>query len=166
MATIPTIDDVAKLPTEERLDRLTRTPDELAARLEGKSASGLARRPDAASWAPVEVVCHLRDADRVFMERFQTIAAIDEPRLAGPDTDRWVEEQQYLRHDATVALGHFRRRRDESLAYLRGLPPAGWRRGGVHPVRGRITVDDFVTLMAFHDLNHLAQLDRGLRGEP
>ena len=165
MLTMPTMDEIAKWPVEERLTRLARTPDELAATLQGQPESVLGRRPDAKNFAPKEVVCHLRDAERTFMERFQVIATNDEPRLFGPDPDRWAEEQQYLRHDTIVALGHFRRRREESLAYLRGLAPADWQRGGVHPVRGRLTVNDFVTIMTFHDLTHLAQLERGLRGE-
>jgi len=163
---MPTMDDVAKWPVEERLARLARTADDLAAAIASQPESVLARRPDAKNWAAKEVVCHLRDAEGLFMERFQLIAAIDEPRLLPPDPDRWAEERQYLRNDAAEALGHFRRRRDETLAYFHALPAAGWQRGGVHPVRGRVTVNDFVTLMAWHDLNHLDQLQRALRGEP
>jgi hypothetical protein len=32
--------------------------------------------------------------------------------------------------------------------------------------RGRRTVDDFLTVMAWHDENHLAQLARALTGRP
>jgi hypothetical protein len=52
----------------------------------------------------------------------------------------------------------------ESLALLRALTHAQWRRGGVHATRGRITIDDFVTVMAGHDDNHLDQLRRALEG--
>lgn len=160
-----TMEEVAKQPLEERLRRMARTADDLAAAIAGQPESVLARRPDAKNWAAKEVVCHLRDAEELFMDRFQTIAAVDEPRLFPPTPDRWAEERQYLRNDAAEALGHFRQRREESLAYLRGLSPEGWQRGGVHPVRGRLTVGDFVTLMAWHDDNHLKQLERALRGE-
>jgi hypothetical protein len=162
---IPTMEDVAKWSAEERLTRLTCTADELQAAIAGQPEAALVRRPDAKNWAAKEVVCHLRDAEGLFMDRFQMIAAMDEPKLAGPDPDRWAVERQYLRNDATEAVGHFRRRREETLAYLRALPPVGWQRGGVHPVRGRITVNDFLTLMAWHDGNHLDQLQRALRGE-
>jgi hypothetical protein len=36
----------------------------------------------------------------------------------------------------------------------------------VHPTRGRMTVKDFVGLMAWHDDNHLDQLKRALAGKP
>ncbi|MBI4013418.1 MAG: DinB family protein, partial [Candidatus Rokubacteria bacterium] len=45
------------------------------------------------------------------------------------------------------------------------LSPQQSQRGGVHPTRGRMSVGDFVTLMAWHDENHLDQLRRALRGE-
>jgi uncharacterized damage-inducible protein DinB len=161
-----TMEEVAKQPVEERLRRMARTADDLAAATAGQQESAMTRRPDAKNWAAKEVVCHLRDAEEIFMSRFQLIAAMDEPRLLPPDQDRLAEERQYLRNDAAQALGHFRRRREETLTYLRGLSPEGWQRAGVHPVRGRFTVNDFVALMAWHDDNHLEQLKRALRGEP
>jgi uncharacterized damage-inducible protein DinB len=166
MPGVPPMDEVAKWSREERLARLARTADELAAAIAGQPEGVLARRPDAKNWAAKEVVCHLRDAEEAFTGRFQLIATIEEPKLSGVDADRLAEERQYLRNDVTIALGHFRRRREETLGYLRDLAADGWQRGGIHPARGRLTVNDFLSLMAWHDLNHLDQLRRALRGEP
>jgi DinB family protein len=162
---IPTMDEVAKWSAEERLARLDRTADELAAAMAGQPEVMLARRPDAKNWAAKEVVCHLRDVEALFMERFQMIAAMDEPKLTGPDPDRAATERQYIRNDVAEALAHFRRRREETVGYLRALPAAGWQRGAIHPVRGRFTMNDFLTLLAWHDGNHLDQLERALRGQ-
>src|SRR5262249_41063560 len=151
---VPPMEEVAKWSREERLARMARAADDLAAAIAGQPESVLGRRPDAKNWAPKEVVCHLRDAEEIFITRFKTIAMMDEPKLLPPDQERIAEERQYLRNDAAEALRHFRRRREETLAYLRELSPEGWQRGGVHPVRGRFTVSDFVSLMAWHDLNH------------
>ncbi|MGH7268582.1 MAG: DinB family protein [Candidatus Rokuibacteriota bacterium] len=163
---IPTMDDVAKQPLEQRLARMARTPDDLAAALEGQPETAVGRRPDAKSWCAKEVVCHLRDTEESFMTRFQAIAAMSEPRFTGVDPDRWAAERQYQRNDTAEALEAFRRRRQESLDYLRGVGPDGWQRGGIHPTRGRMTVNDVVTLMAWHDDNHLDQLRRALPGKP
>lgn len=160
-----TQDEVAKLSLEERLERLAEGADRLAAAVAGQDESVLARRPDAKNWAPKEVVCHLRDTEELFMGRFQTIMAMDAPKFLGVDPDRWAEERQYLRHETAAALRAFRRRREESLQFLRGLTSEQWQRGGIHAVRGRMTVGDFVSLMVWHDENHLEQLRRGLRGE-
>jgi hypothetical protein len=162
--TMPTVDDIAKLPRDEQLRRLGRTPDALATALRGRSEAVLSRRPDAKNWAATEVVCHLRDTEESFMGRFQAILAMDEPKFFPIDPDRWAEERQYLRADAEAALGAFRRRRAETLAVVGGMRPEDWARAGVHPVRGRMTVADFVALMTWHDENHLDQLRRALDG--
>jgi uncharacterized damage-inducible protein DinB len=161
---MPTMDEYAKQPVADRLKRLTRTADELAAAIRGQSEAALARRPDEKNWAAKEVICHLRDTEEAFLGRFEQIAAMDEVKLLPANPDRWAEDRQYLRNEANAALAAFRRRREESLAYLGTLAPEGWKRGAVHPQRGRMTVDDFVTLMAWHDDNHLDQLRRALEG--
>ena len=152
---------------DERLARLARTPDAVGAAIAGRDERRLARRPAADAWAPVEIICHLRDAEEMFGRRFETILANDEPVLpdVGP-SDRWARDRQYHRHDPALALAHFRRRRGESLETLIGLAPADWQRGGDRPGRGRLTIDRLVALMAWHDDNHLEQLTRAVEGKP
>ena len=45
------------------------------------------------------------------------------------------------------------------------VTPAQWNKGALHPARGRMTIDTFLTLMAWHDDNHLDQLARALEGK-
>jgi uncharacterized damage-inducible protein DinB len=159
---MPTLEEVAKQPRAQRLARLTRTADDLAAAIRGQGEEVLSRRPDAKNWAAKEVVFHLRDTEELFMERFQVILAMDEPKLFGLNPDRWADERQYLRNDVNGALAAFRKRREESLELLEKLPPEAWQRAGVHATRGKVTLEDFVTLMTWHDDNHLDQLGRAL----
>ena len=161
-----TMDEYAAQPTAQRLDRLIRTADQLAAAIKGQSDAALSRRPDAKNWAAKEVVCHLRDTEEAFGIRFEQILAMDtDPKLVGGNPDRVAEERQYLRNDAGEAVAAFRRRREETVATLRALTPAQWSKGGIHPVRGRMTLDNFLSLMAWHDDNHLDQLARALEGK-
>ena len=161
-----TIEDYARQPREERMRRLARTADELAAAIEGQDDAALSRRPDAKNWAAKEVVCHLRDTEEMFSSRFELILAMDtDPKLVGPSADRIAEERQYLRNDAVEAIAAFRRRREENVEFLGKLTPAQWDKGGTHPVRGRMSIDTFLTLMAWHDDNHLDQLQRALDGK-
>jgi hypothetical protein len=44
------------------------------------------------------------------------------------------------------------------------ITPVQWEKGGIHRVRVRITIDAFLSLMAWHDDNHLDQLTRALQG--
>jgi len=160
-----TMEEYAAQSREMRLQRLTRTADELAAAIAGRSDAELSRRPDAKNWAAKEVVCHLRDTEESFGARFAQILAMDtDPTLGGASADRWAEERQYLRNDAAEAAAAFRTRRQETLEIFRTLTPTQWDRGGLHPVRGRITLDGFLSLLAWHDDNHLDQLARALQG--
>ena len=161
---MPTMDEYAKQPLEQRLQRLERTADELLAAVRGYSDSALSRRPDAKNWAAKEILCHLRDTEENFMVRFDSIMAMDDPKFLGVNPDRWAEERQYLRNDTGEVVTAFRKRREDSLAFLRRCTPEQLTRGGIHAARGRMTVDDFVTLMAWHDDNHLDQLVRALEG--
>jgi uncharacterized damage-inducible protein DinB len=150
----------------EHLERLRRTADDLAAALKGMSEAIVAKRPAEKAWAGKEVVCHLRDVEELWVNRFQTILANEEPKLLPADPDAWALDRQYLRNDTGEALAAFGRRRNETLEFLGTLTPAQWERAGVHPSRGRLTVKDFVAFMAWHDDNHLDQLKRALDGRP
>jgi hypothetical protein len=164
---MPTMEEYAKQPLAQRLERLARTADDYAAAIRGQSEAALARRPDIKNWAAKEVVCHLRDTEESFGARFEQILAMDQPRLVPAiNPDRWAEDRQYLRNDAGEALAAFRRRREENLELLRRLAPEQWKRTGIHPTRGAMSMEDIVTLMAWHDDNHLDQLGRALEGRP
>jgi hypothetical protein len=159
------MEEYAGQPVSARLERMSRTAHELAAAIKGQSDAVLSRRPDAKNWAAKEIICHLRDTEEGFMGRFEAILAMDQPKLLAPNPDRWAEERQYLRNDAQEALAAFRKRRDETIDYLRKLDASEWKRGGVHAVRGLLTIDNFASLIAWHDDNHLDQLTRALQGK-
>jgi hypothetical protein len=155
------------MPREARLTRLARTADQLAAAVAGRGAAALARRPAPDAWAPVEILGHLRDSDEWFLARCRMILAMDEPRFPRTNPDRWARERQYLTHDAAAVVAAFRRWREELRATFAELSPGAWRRGGVHvDARGRRTLDEFLSVIAWHDDNHLDQLERSLDGRP
>src|SRR5260370_2563667 len=87
---MPTMDDCLARPVGVRLDRLRSTRAEVARRLEGRDAAALPRRPDAGGWSAGEIVCHQRDVEELFLVRFQTILAADDPQIltlgASPET--------------------------------------------------------------------------------
>ena len=164
---MPTMEDYAKQPRERRIERLPRTPDDLAAAVAGQGAGALSRRPDATNWAAKEIVCHLRDTEEAFAARMAQVLAMDvDPKIVAIDPVRWAEERQYLATDTELALAAFRRRRAETLELFERLAPAEWDKGAIHPVAGRLTLDAFVTVIAWHDDNHLEQLARALQGRP
>src|SRR4030095_9533471 len=92
-------------PREQRMQRLTRTADDLSAAIKGQSDAALSRRPDGKNWAATEVVCHMRDTEEVFGARIEQILAMDvDPKLIATNPDRSAEERQYLTNDTGKAL--------------------------------------------------------------
>ena len=152
-------------PVEESLARLARTPDDLAAVIASADDTALSRRPSAHAWSAKEIVCHVRDTEEPFLAFFQAMLERDEPRYDdGGAPERWVDDRQYRRNDTAEALETFRRRRAESLAFLRHLTPAQWARRGIHAARGTLTLAQFAGLLATHDMDHVDQLRRALKG--
>jgi hypothetical protein len=163
------VEQYAAQTRSRRLRRLALTAEQLQAAVEDSAADSraLARRPTAGAWAPVEVICHLRDSEEWFLTRCRFILEMPEPAFPRNNPDRWATERQYLRNDALAALVSFRRWRDESLAFFAAVSETDWDRGGVHlDSRGRRTIDQFLSIMAWHDDNHLDQLRRALAGRP
>jgi len=160
-----TRDEYAKRPRQERLARIAVTPDELAAAVKGRTEEELVRRPDPKNWAPTEVICHLRDNEEWFLTRLRLIMLANEPYFLTTSPDREAEDRQYLRNDPYVALQTFARRREATLEFYRRLEPAHWERVGIHvDSRGRRSIDEFLTVIAWHDDNHLDQLRRAVDG--
>lgn len=151
---------------DEQLARMERTVNDYAAVVKNVSDAQLTKRPDPKNWSAKEVVCHVRDIEESFMMRFLSIMAMDDPKFLPVEPDRWAVERQYQRNDVQEALAALKTRREETLRFLRGLKPEQWERGGIHATRGRMTIKDFVELMAWHDDNHLDQLKRALDGKP
>jgi hypothetical protein len=149
---------------EGQIARMERAADDYAAAVAGVTEAALTKRPDESNWCALEIVCHVRDTEEVFLDRVQLVLAADEPPLFASDPDRWARERQYRRSDVGEAVAAFRARRADTVSVLRGLAAAQLERGGVHPARGRMTVRDIVGIMAWHDDNHLDQLARALQG--
>jgi hypothetical protein len=160
-----TIEEVARQPLAQRLARMERTLDDLTAAIHGVSEAVLSRRPDDKNWAAKEIVCHLRATEEVYTVRAQTALAVENPTFLSSDPDRWATERQYLRNDAAEALAAFRSRRQEAVDLFKKLSPAELQRTCIHPLFGRITIDQIVALLAWHDDNHLDQLRRALEGK-
>jgi uncharacterized damage-inducible protein DinB len=126
-----TLDEVATQSREQRFERLRCAADDFAAAIAGRDDAVLSRRPDTTNWAAKEVVCHIRDAEELFLECLKAMIGTNEPEFGQPDhADRWAEDRQYLRNDTSHALRVFRKHRAATLAFMQARGPADWERGG------------------------------------
>ena len=151
------MDDSATLLTAAR-GELARFPAILENLLAGLDAAGWRARPAPKEWAPVEIVCHLRDEEvedfgarlRVVVEGGTAFAPID--------PERWAAERRYLEEDGPAMLAELGRRRAASLAWLASVAPERLTRALETRSAGRLSGLDLLAAWVAHDRLHLAQL--------
>ena len=137
---------------------LAALPGVLDALLGGLDPAGWRARPAPDEWAPVEIVCHLRDEEiEDFTARLRVVVEGGD-RFPPIDPERWAVERRYREDDGPAALAAFRERRAASLAWLAGLAPERLLAGIEHPRRGRFSGLDLLAAWVEHDRQHLAQL--------
>ena len=109
--------------------------------------------PKAGEWSIAEIVRHLVEGDRdTFLPRLRRVLAETRPLFErtrhAPDASA----------DVNALLLAFKTARAQALALLDGLDEAGWRREGVSPSRGAVSVHSYAQTMAEHDTEHLQQI--------
>ncbi len=149
----------------ELIAQLEKAADNYAAALEGSPPDALTRRPDEKNWAPVEIICHIRDVEESYLGRFKAILEVEGFKFQTAEADRWAEERQYLRNDALQALSAFRARRKDTIEFLKTLESEQLERTGIHPRLGRKNLAELAEGLSGHDANHLDQLKRSLAGQ-
>lgn len=115
-------------------------------------------RPAADEWAPIEILCHLRDEETEdFGARLR--AVLDGHREFSPiDPEGWVEARRYREAGLGEVLGDLRERRGASLALLASITPERLSNALPHRSLGQLSGLDLVVAWVAHDHLHVAQL--------
>ncbi|MGA7990890.1 MAG: DinB family protein [Thermoanaerobaculia bacterium] len=145
------------------LERLAAAPAALAAALKGVPDDVLRRRPEAGKWSMIENAAHARDLERVYQGRFSRMAFGERPAFWMLENDRMAEALKYASADPADVVKEFRRLREDTIALLRALPHETWKKTGLHPTKGELTVEQLAARLADHDEGHIGKI-RILRG--
>jgi hypothetical protein len=129
--------------------------DETARRL---GERGLAPSWGPGKWTGKQILAHLADAEMAIGFRIRQVLAEDGHRIQPFDEASWARRYENVDHEA--ALASFLASRRWNLALLRTLGPSDLDREAFHPERGPEKLGTIVRLLAGHDFNHLAQLER------
>jgi hypothetical protein len=115
-------------------------------------------RPAPTEWAPVEIVCHLRDEETEdFGARLRVV--VEGGRQFTPiDPERWAVERRYREAAPREALDALRARRASNLELLAGIAPERLRAAVSTPRLGSLSGLDVLAAWVAHDRLHLAQL--------
>jgi hypothetical protein len=137
---------------------LARFPTVLGALLADLDPPTWGSRPAPAEWAPVEIVCHLRDEEvEDFGARVRVVVA-GSASFAPIDPKRWAVERRYLEDSGPRALATFLDRRAASLDSLVAIEPARLTATVAHRRFGGLSGLDIITAWVEHDRPHLTQL--------
>lgn len=135
-----------------------------AALLKGKTGKQLTRRPAPDKWSVAEIVAHLADAELAIAWRLRQVLSNNAIPIQAYDQDLWASTFNYARRDARKSLADFRSLREANIALLKSVPRKLWDNYGVHAERGHESVNHVIKMVAGHDLNHLQQVERILKG--
>ena len=122
----------------------------------------LRARPGPDKWSALEVVCHLRDVERLWVNRIVKTAFDDRPAFFILDFEALVPKHRYNAQDLAQCLKEFKRLREDTLRLLRALPASHWKRVGIHPKRGEISIERMVEIMIGHDSGHFEQIQKAV----
>lgn len=136
------------------------TPELLEKILNELDHQRIIRRHAPEKWSIAEIVGHLADAELAMGWRLRNMLATPGIKLTWWDEGLWAENLFYIRRDVGCALALFRALREGNLELLKAFTPQQWEESyGVHDVRGKQSVTDFIRMEAAHDLNHLRQIE-------
>jgi hypothetical protein len=137
---------------------LARLLPALDALLAGLDEATWHARPAPAEWAPVEIVCHLRDEETEDFGARLRVVVLGEASFTPIDPERWAVERRYGEAAPDEALAALRSRRAESLAWLGTLDAAALRGAVRHPQGVTLSGLDLLAAWVCHDRLHLAQM--------
>lgn len=142
---------MAEQTIDELLTTLASVPDQLDAALAASGGS-------AQEWTTSEIVGHLGDTARYWGARMRLAVHEDNPTLANYDQDGFVRLAAYRYVPSDTLARQFRLINESNVAFLRGLTDDQWRRTGVHPERGPLTVYQMLQIEAAHEFDHATSL--------
>ncbi|HEX8996081.1 MAG TPA: DinB family protein [Ktedonobacterales bacterium] len=112
--------------------------------------------PAPGEWSLYETLAHLLHVETaVIPARLRQMLATDGAPLTSA-------EQEAAPSAPEAALAAWQAARRENLAFLHSLSPADLARAGEHPRYGRITAREHIIEWAYHDLEHMRQLQATL----
>jgi uncharacterized damage-inducible protein DinB len=146
-------------------------PERLREAIEGLSDEELTARPRLGKWSIKEIVPHVTDSE--VQATFRIRMALAQQGVVWPiyDQDIWAKEHAYQSQSPAAfenSLRLFEALRAVTVPLLRRATAEDWRKHGVHPEFGPMTLRNLLELYADHSERHISQilLMRTMIGRP
>lgn len=148
------------LDPTEALERLQKSPLEVAALIEGLSEEVMNRPAEDGGWAIRNIVSHLRDAQGVLAFRIDLFLKEENPLLESKAVFAWARDENERPPSTHEIFDAYCASRQEMIAKLEAIPLADWWRTGRHEEFGVVSIKQQVSYFASHELTHLPQIEQ------
>lgn len=114
-------------------------------------------------WTILEIICHVRDYQDIFMDRAQRMLNEDNPTLIPYDADAreaMIVEREYANQNLLDVFNEYVATRHKFIEWLQSLDDADLDRIGTHPMTGTISVATPIYHTTLHDADHTEQIAR------
>ena len=124
-----------------------------------RPADEVRRRPDPATWSPLEYGAHVRDVYRRYLERLTMMLLDDDPLYPNWDQDATAVEDDYLTQDPAEVAVALSSAAEELAAAFDQVVGAQWERPGRRSDGASFSVETFARYLIHDPIHHLHDVD-------
>ena len=150
---------------EERqtaIARVSALPEQVSDLVEGLSAEQLTTAYDEGEWTIAQNIHHLCDSHMNSYLRCKLMATEEQPSLKPYDQDKWAELPDASTADLAASLALLSGLHARWVLFWESLSDDEWSRTGLHASGRVVTLEDQLSLYAWHGEAHLDQMQRVL----
>jgi hypothetical protein len=144
------------------LDTIEQAPARVRALVASLSDRDLDTPYRPGGWTIRQVVHHVPDSHMNAYIRMKLAVTEETPAARTYEEGRWAELPEAKSGPIEMSLGLLEALHRRWLAFLRALPEADLQRAFSHPEWGRVTVDEAISMYAWHCRHHAAHIEQAL----
>ncbi|MEJ7767409.1 MAG: DinB family protein [Chitinophagaceae bacterium] len=144
------------------LEILERTPGVLFALLQNLSVEWTVNNEGGQTWNVHDIIGHLIHGEKTdWIPRTEIILSNKQDKIFAP-FDRFAQFEKNKERKMSQLLNEFKTLRQNNIAFLQSLKltDQDFKKTGIHPAFGEVTLSQLLSTWTVHDLNHLAQISR------
>jgi hypothetical protein len=133
--------------------------------LEGVSQTQAAQLRDGPDgWSVLEIMCHIRDYQDIYLERIEDMLGKDNPTFKSYDRFELIQQNDYAGQNLRAVSEGYSGTRDRFIELLNSLNDEQWERRGRYPNAGsESSVSKIALQLLAHDNDHIEQIMRVLK---
>ncbi len=143
---------------QQWLADIEETPARLRAAVSGLTEAQLDTPYRPGGWTVRQVVHHLADSHVNSYVRFRLALTEDEPTIKPYEQQLWADLPDARTAPAEISLTLLDSLHRRWVLLLRSLAPEGFARALKHPELGRVTLEKYLALYAWHGKHHVAHI--------